>query len=118
MAVVAVFAYGWLVTGLPPFSTVATVAVIGSGALVALESGRHRRVIRPARDDVVTPRAAAAWALLAATVAAWQVAALVQHPRVDHPTLSSLANDMLEPRPLRTVAFVGWLAGMAWIARR
>jgi hypothetical protein len=50
-------------------------------------------------------------------VAAWQVSALVRHPRAEHPTLSSLANAVLDPRPVRTLAFLGWLAGMAWLAR-
>jgi hypothetical protein len=113
MAVV-VGAYAWFVTGLPPFSTAATVAVVGSGALVATGSGLRRRV---ACDDVVTPKPATAWCALAVAVAAWQINALVRHPRAEHPTLSSLANVVLEPRPVRMVAFMGWLAGAAWLAR-
>ena len=109
-AVVGVWA--WLVTGLPPFSTAATVAVLGSGAVVVVVSGR-----RVAPLDVITPRSAAVWGGLAVAVAAWQINALVRQPRAQHPTLSSLANAVLEPRPVRAVAFIGWLAGMAWLSR-
>ena len=116
VAAIAVGACAWWVTGLAPFSTVATVAVVGSGALVAIASGS--RGGRATEDDVVTRRDAAIWGTLAVTLAAWQVGALVQHPRAEHPTLSSLANAVLDPRPVRTVAFVGWLAGAAWLARR
>ena len=115
MAVVAVGAHGWWVTGLPPFSTAATVAVVVPGVIVAAASGLGRRV---ARRDAVTGRSAAIWGALAVALAAWQVNALVRHPRVEHPTMSSLANAVLDPRPVRTVAFVAWLAGMAWLARR
>ena len=120
MCAVAVGAYAWWATGLAPFSTAATVAVVGSGAVVAVGS----RVRRPVaggdgvRADVVTPRSAAIWGALAGAMAAWQLNAFVRHPRVEHPTLSSLANTVLDPRPVRVVAFVGWLAGVAWLARR
>lgn len=116
MAVIAVGACAWWVTGLAPFSTAATVAVVGSGAMVAI--GSRSGGGRVTGDDVVTQRDAAIWGTLAVALAAWQVGALVQHPRVEHPTLSALANAVLDPRPVRTVAFVGWLAGMVWLARR
>ena len=40
-AVVAVGAWAWVVTGLRPFSAAATVAVVGSGALVAVVPITH-----------------------------------------------------------------------------
>jgi ammonia channel protein AmtB len=115
VTVIAVGSFAWWVTGLPPFSTAATVAVVGSGAVAAMVSSSGRRA---PGDDVVTPRSAAIWGALAAAFATWQVNALVRHPRSEHPTLSSLANAVLDPRPVRTLAFMGWLAGMAWLARR
>ncbi len=120
MAVAAVGAYAWWATGLAPFSTAATVAVVGSGASVAVLSRRCRPLTSGdgVGGDAVTPRSAAIWGALAVAVAAWQINAFVQHPRVEHPTLSSLTNAVLDPRPVRTVAFVGWLAGVAWLARR
>jgi hypothetical protein len=50
--------------------------------------------------------------------ATWQVAAYVQHPRSDHPTLSSLVNAALDSHPARAAAFVAWLAGAWELARR
>ena len=114
-AVVAVGAYAWWVTGLQPFSAAATVAVVGSGVLVAVVSCSGRRATS---DDAVSPRSAVIWGGLAVALAAWQLNAFVRHPRIEHPTLSSLANAALDPRPVRAVAFMGWLAGVAWLARR
>ena len=120
MAFIAAGAHAWWVTGLAPFSVAATVAVVGSGALVAVASrcGRPATRRHGVGGDGVTPRSAAIWGALAVALAAWQLNAFVRHPRAAHPTLSSLANAVLDPRPVRTVAFVGWLAGVAWLARR
>ncbi|MDQ3946755.1 MAG: hypothetical protein M3357_16695, partial [Actinomycetota bacterium] len=57
------------------------------------------------------------WAVLALAVAAWQVAAFVQHPRAEHPTLSALANTALDPRAVRAVAMAVWLVLAARLAR-
>ena len=120
MAVIAVGAYAWWATGLAPFSTAVTVAVVGSGAFVAVASRSGRPATRSdgVGGDGVTPRSAAIWGALAVALGAWQINAFMRHPRAEHPTLSSLANAVLDPRPVRTVAFVGWLAGAAWLARR
>ena len=58
------------------------------------------------------------WVLLAAAAAVWQLAAYVQHPRDDHPTLSSLANAALESHAARTAAFVVWLVTTVALVRR
>lgn len=50
--------------------------------------------------------------------AAWEMAAYLQHPRANHPTLSSLANAALDSYPARTAAFVLWLLGAAMLGRR
>lgn len=49
------------------------------------------------------------WAVLAAATALWELQALLQHPRRDHPTLSSLSNDLLESYPVRASAVLLWL---------
>ena len=105
--------YGWWVTGLRPFSLLATAAVVGAGLGAALLAGTRRR------PDVepVAPAGAIVWAVLVVGLAAWQLAAFVQAPRADHPTLSSIANATLETRPVRAVAFAAWLAGAAWLSR-
>ncbi|MDP9442796.1 MAG: hypothetical protein M3P34_11620 [Actinomycetota bacterium] len=75
------------------------------------------RLRHPERQQRQVP-AAGAWAGLAAAAAGWELAAYLQHPRVDHPTLSSLANAALDSSPARAVAFVLWLLAAAELARR
>jgi len=60
----------------------------------------------------------ATWAALAATAGAWQLAAYLQHPRADHPTVSSLANEVLNSHVARAAAFVVWFAAARGLARR
>jgi hypothetical protein len=60
----------------------------------------------------------ATWAALAATAGAWQLVAYLQHPRADHPTLSSLANEVLDSHLARAVTFVVWIAAARGLARR
>ena len=106
--------YAWWVTGLPPFSLVATVALVGAGLVAALRPGRHHR--RPVGP--VPPAGPVVWATLLTGLAAWQLAAFLQAPRAEHPTLSSIANAALDPRPVRVAAITVWLAGAAWLGRR
>jgi hypothetical protein len=58
------------------------------------------------------------WALLAGLVGSWELQAFVQHPRREHPTLSSLGNDLLQSQVSRAVALLIWLAAGVWLARR
>ena len=109
-------AYGWWVTGLARFSAGATVAVLGAGLVAAL-AGFVRPVRRRAQRRSVDVGSVVAWLTLVTTLAAWQLIAYFGSPRSQHPTLSSLANTALDPRPLRAVAFAAWLAGAAWLAR-
>jgi hypothetical protein len=109
-------AYAWWVVALPPFSGRATAAVVlgGSAAMaVGALQGRRRRA-----EGAGDTAGVAAWASLAAVAGAWQLAAYLQHPRADHPTLSSLANEVLDSHLARAAAFVVWIA-VAWgLARR
>ena len=109
-------AYAWWVTGLRPFSGWATAAVVGAGVAAAV-AGRLVQSPRPPAADA-HPAAAAPWAALVVALVVWQLVAWASEPRADHPTLSSLANAALDPRPLRAVAVVAWLGGAAWLARR
>ena len=107
---VLIWPYAWWAVGRPPFSAAAAAAVLVPGVAAAGVVG----VARARRDRPGRPPSAAAgvrrWAGLVALAAAWQLAAYLQHPRHDHPTLSSLANAMLESQAARTAAFVAWLA--------
>ncbi|HKY67308.1 MAG TPA: hypothetical protein VJM49_13095, partial [Acidimicrobiales bacterium] len=64
------------------------------------------------------PARVAGWGVLAAAAAVWQLAAYLQQPRHDHPTLSSLANAVLDSHAARAGAFVAWLAATAALVRR
>lgn len=109
-----VVAYAWWAVARPPFSAAAACAVVLAGG-VAMGLGAVRRRGPGTPVDV---RRAAAWAALALAVGAWQLAAYLQHPRDDHPTLSSLANAMLDSQPARAAAFGLWLVGAAALGRR
>lgn len=107
-------AAAWWAVGLRPFSGAATAAVLAAG-VAAMAWGA--RSLRP-RPPPVDLRAAAGWLVVAAATAAWELVAFVQHPREDHPTLSSMTNALLDSRPARAAAFVAWLAAAAALARR
>ena len=107
-------AYAWWAVARPPFSaTAAAVVVLAGTAALGLGAVRRRQV-----RTQVDLRRAGAWAALALAVGAWQLAAYLQHPRHDHPTLSSLANALLDSRPARAAAFALWLLGAAALGRR
>lgn len=113
----AALAYGWWVVSLPPFSASATAAVVLSGIVAGMLGRLAGRQTGPAGVPR-HPREAGAWAALAVVAAAWELAAYLQHPRADHPTLSSLGNAALDSHPARTAAFVLWLLGAAMLGRR
>jgi predicted PurR-regulated permease PerM len=103
--IAAVAAYAWWATALRPFSTPATIAIVGAGALAegAGLTYRHRRP-RP-----IVRRGVAVWLVVAALLSCWQLAAFVQEPRQAHPTVSSIINDTLDAHLVRALACVGWL---------
>ncbi|MFP5318824.1 MAG: hypothetical protein ACLGI2_11115 [Acidimicrobiia bacterium] len=102
---------------LPPFSGAATLAVLAGGC-VAMVAGAVGG--RPADDRVAraSVRDVAPWAAVAGVVALWQLAAYLQEPRHEHPTLSSMANALLDSHPARTVACALWLLAAWALARR
>lgn len=116
-ALVAVtsIACGWWVSGLQPFSTEATVVVLAAG-VASMAVGRVQG--RPPSGPGARGIATMPWIALLTVLAGWQLAAYASHPRSDHPTLSSLANGVLDPRPVRALAFAGWMLAAGWLARR
>lgn len=112
--VVLVLAYGWWAVSLPPFSAAATFAVVGAGGAALAWGWRRRRPRKcPARVEAV-----GLWAAVLLAAVGWELAAYFQHPRADHPTLSSLMNAMLDTHALRAVAFVLWVLAAVRLARR
>ncbi|HEY7068730.1 MAG TPA: hypothetical protein VH479_01395 [Acidimicrobiales bacterium] len=111
---VAVTAYGWWAVGLPAFSALATVAVVGAGAGAMVVGARARR--RPGAAQAAGRTWP--WFVLAGLLACVQLIAYVQQPRDEHPTLSSLTNAALDTHAARAVAFLAWLAAAVELARR
>jgi ABC-type nitrate/sulfonate/bicarbonate transport system permease component len=83
---------------------------------VTIVVGTHRR--RPSESRVAHPGSVLPWGLLCALLAAWELAAYFQQPRADHPTLSSLADQVLDWRPAQALAFLAWIAVGADLSRR
>ena len=113
VGVILAATYGWWAVSLPPFSARATLAVLVAGA-TAIVLGRLRRQRPPGRPT----SGVGWWALVATAAVTWQLAAYLQHPRAEHPTLSSLANALLDTQPARVAAFVLWVVLAVELARR
>jgi hypothetical protein len=109
-----VFAYAWWATGRSPFTTTATLAVIGAG-LAAMAVGQARR---PQNESHPPLAGAVRWVVVLVALSAWQLLAYVQQPRSEHPTLSSLTNAALESHIGRALAFTAWLTAGPGLARR
>lgn len=109
-----IFAYAWWATGRRPFTTTATLAVVGAG-LAAMAVGQARR---PQSESRLTRAGAVGWVVVLIALAVWQLLAYVQQPRSEHPTLSSLSNAALESHTVRALAFTAWLVAASWFARR
>lgn len=114
-AVAVVVVYAWAAAGLRPFTLPALVVTL-AGGLAAMAIGGRLPPAATAREGPI--RGAWLWAVLAGAAGLWQLQAFVQHPRSEHPTISSLTNDLLPSHPTRTAAMVVWLAAAVWLARR
>ncbi len=112
---VFVAVYAWWAVALAPFSGRAAAAIVVAGAVAMAVGARERRGRPPGASDMP---GIATWAALAAVAGAWQLAAYLQQPRADHPTVSSLANEVLDSHLARAAAFVAWVAAARGLARR
>jgi hypothetical protein len=114
--------YAWMVTALYPFTWPALAGTVTGGVAAMAAGAAARRRGTPDRALQAKPRAsnggALVWALLLLAFAAWELAAFLQHPRPDHPTLSSLATGVFDSHATRAVAFLAWLGAGASLARR
>jgi hypothetical protein len=111
----AIGAYAWWTAGLRPFTWPALIAVAMAGiGTIVVGSGR-RRPVEPGAGAVKGVRI---WAIVLALLVVWELAAYFQHPRADHPTLSSLAEPVIDWRPARALAFLAWIALGADLCRR
>jgi hypothetical protein len=115
---VLIWPYAWWAVARPPFSAAAAAAVVLPGVAAAGVAATARSRDRGHRRPPPVAAGVRRWLGLAALAAVWQLAAYVQHPRHDHPTLSSLANAALESHTARTAGFVAWVAVTVALVRR
>ena len=104
-------AYSWSVTGLRPFTLPIDVAV-GVPTLILLGlSWRRSRLGRVEADPGTRPPrgSVVVWAALIGALTVWELAAYVASPRSDHPTLSSIADDITSVHAARAAVFALWL---------
>jgi hypothetical protein len=105
--VLVLIGYAWWATALRPFTLPALAATLAAGMLFMILGSRS-----PVAGEVrrqATAAGAVVWAALALLLATWELVAFLQHPRADHPTLSYLANMVLDDHPVRALAFLMWL---------
>jgi len=86
-----------------------------AAGLAAMALGDRLVPLGPTRRRL--PGSPGAWAGLAAALGLWEVVSFLQHPRAEHPTLSSLANGLFESHAARALALLAWLAGAAALAQ-
>ena len=120
-------AFGAAAGRFAPLTAPAEIAVLLAGAAMILwATGALRRLpivgaAPPRREpapDSVDGRGALLWLALLLAFTGWELYALFSSPAAAHPTLSALAGPLLAAHWRRAVAYVLWLAGGAWLARR
>ena len=110
----AVGLYAWWATGLDDFTLPSLAAVLLAGLATIALASRHPSRGRPPVDAARS----APWAVLGAALAGWELLAFSLSPRSTHPTLSSIADVALRPRPMEALALAAWL-WVGWrLARR
>jgi Family of unknown function (DUF6186) len=114
-------AYCWLAADLRPFTVSIDVAVAVPAVIVgALAFGRPVPTGSKAAETKALRWAdAAPWLVLFGLLTVFEVAAYLSSPRRDHPTLSSMADALMNTHPGRAAVFAVWLLlGWALLLRR
>lgn len=116
-----IVAYCWFAADLRPFTLPIDVAVALPSLVVAALTWRRpdSRSFVAGDTKVARGRGAAPWAVLFGLLAAFEVVAYFSSPRRDHPTLSSMADALMNTHPGRAAVFALWLLlGWALLLRR
>ena len=114
IAVAALVAYSWVASGVRTFTGGAEI-VVGVPILVAFAIGVSWRRTTHLTDD--GPTHPAVWVVLVLALVAWELFELFSSPRHDHPTISSIGDRILDPRPVRAAVFAAWLV-VGWLLAR
>jgi len=110
--VAAALVYSWIASGLRPFTHPEAVAV----AIPLVVGGIAMLRVHAATD--VTRRGTWVWAALFAALLTWELISYRLSPRVDHPTLSSIADWAMSAHPGRFVMFAAWMGVGYWLFRQ
>jgi hypothetical protein len=101
--------YAWVASPLRPFTTAIEV-MVALPVIVALVLVL-RPPARPSTREAGSARSGAAiWIALFAAATAWEIVAYASSPRSSHPTLSTIADEIMSVRPGRALLFLCWLA--------
>ncbi|MGH3344240.1 MAG: hypothetical protein ACRDPK_15495 [Carbonactinosporaceae bacterium] len=128
----ALLGLAWAVvtTGFGSFSWSARAATAAAVATVLVLAARRdsaaprlswRTWLARGSEQVREPprrRALTAWGLLIVLAAAWELLSLFGGPRSQHPTLSSIVEDLQSNRGVDTLIRAVWLGLGAWLVRR
>ena len=105
-----------------PLTAPAEFAVLAAGtAVIAWALRLVPRAPGPRRGpapDSSGGRGALVWLALLLVFTGWELYALFASPADAHPTVSALSGPLLAPHWHRAAAYLVWLAGGLWLARR
>jgi hypothetical protein len=105
-----------------PLTAPAEFAVLAAGTALVVWAMRPVPGVSPPRrlpaPDGAGGRGALVWLALLLVFTAWELYALFASPAVAHPTVSALSGPLLAPHWHRAAAYLLWLAGGVWLARR
>ena len=109
-------AYCWVAAGFRPFTWPMRIAVLVPLLVATAWTWRGRRIPRSVAQEraAADRRCVAVWVVLIASATMWELAALLSSPRDDHPTLSSIADDVMSTHPGRAATFALWLV-VGWL---
>jgi hypothetical protein len=109
--------YSWIASGLRAFTHPEAVAVSIPLVIAGIALIRSQPGARGAGDRV-KGRGTWVWVTLLVLVLMWELISYRLSPRVDHPTLSSIADTVMSTHPGRFAVFAAWLAAGYWLFRR
>jgi hypothetical protein len=116
VAAVAVVGAAVLAGATASFTWPARFVTAAGAGFVLVVAVRAPRAPHPPGDR--PRRGYAAWAAVALAAVAWQLAAYLQSPRRDHPTISSMLDGADAHDPLRATVYLGWVVLGLVLARR
>ena len=116
--VVVALVYAWFASALRPFTHPEAIAV--AIPIVIAGIAVLRRPARRAGDaaETGTRRGIWVWRGFLGAFLVWELISFRLSPRVDHPTISSIADAIMSAHPGRFIMVVAWLAVGYWLLTR